>query len=227
MLETQGRLRFAPFDALVQGVAVVCESGQVVFWNRWLERWSGVARADALARPLALSLPQLASLLEQPIARALRGESGAPLRWQAERPPAGGAAAERAVLRLRVAPIDAYDVARCALLTLEDLADWRAPAEAPAAATRTLEAELASLRARIASREAQLRRQTELLLRHARELSLASAAVEAALSCCELEQLADGMGPGADGGTGPPEGAQAARSEAASGARRLPWANPS
>ncbi len=188
MLETQGRMRFASFDALAQGVAVISESGQLLCWNRWLESWTGVPRADALSRPLAESAPELAELLAESIVRALQGESAPPLRWEPE--PAAQAeaasAAPKAVLRLRAEPLAAYDLLRCAVITVEDLGDAAAPGHArpePAA----LETQLLALRARVAAQDVQLRRQTDALLRYARELSVATAAVDDALARCTVE----------------------------------------
>jgi len=190
VIETQGRQRFASFDALVEGIAVVSESGQVLFWNRWLEGFSGVSRIDALARPLAECLPQLAPSLAEPIARALRGESNPPQRAELAR--ASGAAALTALqpsaLRLCVEPLDAYDVLRCAIVSVQDLGDWVAAQPERLAGSAEQERELVALRARVAAQDAQLRRQTELLLRHAREVSEASAAVEEVLARCERER---------------------------------------
>lgn len=188
MLETQGRMRFASFDALAQGVAVISESGQLLCWNRWLELWTGVPRADALSRPLAESAPELAELLAESIARALQGESAPPLRWEPE--PAAQAQAStatpKAVLRLRAEPLAAYDLLRCAVITVEDLGEAAAPVDArPEFAAR--EAELIALRARVAAQDVQLRRQTDALLRYAREFSVATAAVDDALVRCEVE----------------------------------------
>lgn len=220
VLETRGRLRFSPFDALPQGVAVVCESGQVLFWNRWLESWSGVSRARALSQPLAESLPQLAPLLAEPLSRALQGERSAPLRCGLL-PPGGEPGAAESALRVRVEPMDAYDVRRCAVLTLEDLGDWLRAEAKSAQGAADFEAELARLRARVAAQDAQLRRQTEALLRHARELSLASAALDEALARCEAEPIE------APAGAPEREVAGALPAEAAAAAEpKPPWASP-
>lgn len=190
MLETQGRMRFASFDALAQGVAVISESGQLLFWNRWLERWSGVSRVDALSRPLAESAPALAERLAESIARALQGESTPPLRWEPEDAAQAqrAAAAPVAQLRLRAEPLDAYDLLRCAVVTVEEIGDAAAQSLDACPEFAELETELVALRARVAAQDAQLRRQTDALLRYARELSVATAAVDDALARCEVER---------------------------------------
>jgi hypothetical protein len=193
MLETQGRMRFASFDALALGVAVVSESGQILFWNRWLEQRFGIARADVLGQSLAEAAPALAAQAESALAQALRGESGSAQRCEPQ-PVRAGAAPDRdraKPLRLRAEPLDAYDLIRCAVLTLEELAVADAPLAAAEAAASEPTPELGVLRARIAAQDAQLRRQTDSLLRYARELSLASAAIDEALARCAPESLVD------------------------------------
>ena len=186
MLETQGRMRFASFDALALGVAVVTESGQVLFWNRWLEARLGIARADALGKQLAEAAPSLATAAQDSLARALRGEPGAAQRFELgeERSGDPSSSAVSSALRLRAEPLDAYDLIRCAVVTLEDRADADDRSAVARSASEEQGAELAALRARAASQEAQLRRQTDSLLRYARELSLATAAIDAVLERC-------------------------------------------
>jgi PAS domain S-box-containing protein len=91
--------RIPALEALADGFATVDADWRVTYWNAAAERWLGVPRDDALARPLWAALPHSSEAeLRRELGGAMAG--GAPARM------ACAAAAERVALSLEAAPMD-------------------------------------------------------------------------------------------------------------------------
>lgn len=136
--------RFACFDELPEGVCVLSENFVVVFWNRQLAAWTGVAPAAICGRDLREQFPALAGGEDaESLARAFRAAGAVELSEQFGRALLGGRGAEASapLLRSTAVPCTGLDVCRYALLWVRDAAEL----EAAARRCRELEAQLAGL----------------------------------------------------------------------------------